>query len=62
MDINLKIKTHPIIKNVKKNNTISPTIYSPASVVDNINKITHSSKSNKKIWKKSKLSNINQCF
>ena len=51
---NLLVNTNLIVKKVKKNDTLSPTIYSPASVVDNITKVTENSKSNK-VWKKSKL-------
>tara|TARA_B110000967_G_C18752148_1_gene493384 strand:+ start:262 stop:441 length:180 start_codon:yes stop_codon:yes gene_type:complete len=58
MNILPKINTNPTGEKIKKYEGVSPTVYSPASVVDNISKITANSKSNKKIWKKSKLSKI----
>lgn len=53
---NLTVDTKSLVKKIKKKDTLSPTIYSPASVTANINQILVSSKNNKKIWKKSKLS------
>lgn len=55
MNILPKINTNPSGEKITKNEEVSPTVYSPASVVENISKITDNSKSNKKIWKKSKL-------
>ena len=56
----MDIKTPLIVKtNIKKvdktPDTSTPTIYSPASVVDNINKLLESSTSPKIYWKKNKI-------
>ena len=48
------LKVNTSIERVKKSDTLSPTTYSPASIVENVNKIIDNSKK-KHIWKKSKL-------
>jgi len=53
---NKTLEVNTNIARVKNSDTLSPTTYSPASVVENINKIVDNSKK-KQIWKKSKLTN-----
>ena len=53
---NKTLEVNTNIARVKKLDTLSPTTYSPASVVENITKIVDNSKK-KQIWKKSKLTN-----
>ena len=58
MDKLLTINTSSKVKKNKKIDTVSPTVYSPASVTTDIDKLLISNTDSEKIWKKSKLSKI----
>jgi len=58
MDNSLIINTTSKVKKNIKTATFSPTVYSPASVITDIDKLLISNTDYEKIWKKSKLGKI----